>query len=90
MKYKQLTIFDEFDRLDAEETSLTVNDRVRVKNPEEINSDLSVEDVYILNGFGGNKGKVVTVIEGKVTCYIVLLDSGETNYFYDRELVLLG
>jgi ribosomal protein L21E len=82
---EQLSLFDI-----PEEETFEVGDKVKVKDIDEIDYKMSIEDVTYITAYGGKKGKVVGIHKGKATSYQVQLNNGELIWAYARELILLG
>jgi ribosomal protein L21E len=94
---EQLSIFD----IPIEETEpkvqeneqeevFEIGDRVKVKDLDEVDFKMSVEDAYFLKAYSGKKGKIVDIHRGKTVSYKIQLNNGELIYAYARELILLG
>lgn len=93
MKTKdQITIFDEIElqENETEYTEFHLKDEVKIKKLEYIQHEVFLEDVHILETYGGKKGKVISVHNGKEKSYEIEFDNGEKHYFYSKELILLG
>lgn len=95
MKIEQLSLFDFMDDEKENtvqkkpEVTFKIGDRVKVKDLDELDHELTIDDVYYLTAYSGKEGKIMDIKKGKVTTYVVQLNHGELTYFYDKELILL-
>jgi len=72
------------------EETFKIGEKVRIKKLQEIDVQVSIEDSTLLVACGGKKGIIADIHLGSVVSYFVQIPSGESHYFYARELILLG